>query len=335
MTNTAAPHIRTDVRAGRMMVDVLLALIPLGVFAYVNYGLRPLILLVCSMATAVVSEALCCIVARRPLRSALDGTSAITGMLIGLVMSPITPYWVPMLGSAFAIIVAKAPFGGSGRYVFNPAAAGLAILSYCFPLRMFVYPSISGKNPLPLTMEIPVGTVITESSLAAQLRASAYPSASALDLLLGDYAGPIGTTATLITLAFLVFLMVRRTVSPWIALPYFGTCVLIAWLFPLTGLGNGYNILAQLCSGYVLFAGVFLIHDPVTAPRFWLGRLIYGIFCAILTMLLQRIGRVEAGSCFAVLLANALAPIMDRWSWHFWYRITRKRRIRREVKAYE
>ncbi len=335
MTNTTAPHIRTDVRAGRMMFDVFLAIIPLGVFAYVNYGLRPLLILLCSMAAAVLSEVLCCVVGRRPLRTVMDGTAAITGMLIGLVMSPMAPYWVPMLGSAFAIIVAKAPFGGSGRYVFNPAAAGLAILSYCFPLRMFVYPAIASKTPLPLTMEIPAGTVITESSLAAQLRAGAYPSASAMDLLLGDYAGPIGTTATLITLAFLVFLMVRRTVNPWIALPYLGTCVLIAWLFPLTGLGNGYNILAQLCSGYVLFAGVFLINDPVTAPRFWLGRLIYGILCAILVMLLQRVGRVEAGSCFAVLLANALAPIIDRWSWHFWYWLTRKRRIRREVKAYE
>ena len=335
MNNITAPHIRTNIRSGRMMFDVLLAIVPLGIFAYVNYGIRPIYILLCSMGAAVLAEALCCVVGRRPLRAVLDGTAAVTGMLIGLVMSPMTAYWVPMLGSAFAIIVAKAPFGGSGRYVFNPAAAGLAILSYCFPLRMFVYPSIATQTPLPTTMEIPASSVVTEMSLAAHLRTGAYPSATSLQLLLGDYAGPIGTTAALIMVAFLVFLMVRRTVSPWIVLPYIFTCAFIAWLFPITGLNTGYNILAQLCAGYVLFAGIFMVNDPVTAPRFWLGRLIYGILSAVLVMLLQRIGRVEAGSCFAVLLVNALAPIIDRWSWHFWHWLTRQNRIRREVRAHE
>ena len=335
MNKTTAPHIRTDIRSGRMMIDVLLAIVPLGVFSYVNYGIRPILIILCSIAAAMLAEMLCCLVGRRPLHDTLNGSSAVTGLLIGLVMSPMTAYWVPMLGSAFAIIVAKAPFGGAGRYVFNPEAAGLAVLSYCFPLRMFTYPTIAGQTALPTEMTIPAGTVITEMSLAAQLRGGATPSVSALQLLLGDFVGPIGTTATLIMLACLVFLMVRRTVSPWIALPYLFTCAFIAWLFPITGLGVGYNVLAQLCAGYVLFTGIFLINDPVTAPGFWLARLVYGIGTAILVMLLQRMGRVEAGSCFAVLIMNALSPIIDRWCWHFWHWLTRKSRIRREVRAYE
>ena len=91
------------------------------------------------------------------------------------------------------------------------------------------------------------------------------------------------------------------------------------------------SFLLQLGSGYVLFAGVFLINDPVTAPRFWLGRLIYGVLSAVLIMLMQRVGRFEAGTCFAILLINAVTPIIDRWSWHGWYRLTRGRRKREEV----
>ena len=335
MSKMLAPHIRTEDRTGRMMMDVLLAAIPLGLFSFVNYGMRPVFILLLSVLAAVVTEAICCMVGRHRLRTVLDGSAAITGLLIGLVMSPMVDYWVPMLGSAFAIIVAKAPFGGTGRNVFNPAAAGIAILTYCFPLRMFTYPAISNVSNLPIGMTVADQGVITELSLAAQLRAGAAPSITRLQLLLGDFAGPIGSTASLILLAFVGYLLVRRTVSAWVVLPYLGTCALMAWLFPMTGLNPSYDIMAQLCAGYVLFTGVFLLNDPVTAPRFWLGRLFYGIIAGILVMTLQRIGRMEAGSCFAILLINALSPIIDRWSWHFWHWLTRKRRIRREVKAHE
>ena len=334
MSNITAPHVRSEATAGKMMIDVLLAAVPLGVFSYVNYGIRPVYILLLSILSAMVCEALCCMMRRRPLRGALDGTAAVTGLLIGMMMSPMVDYWVPMVGAAFAIFVAKAPFGGTGRNVFNPAAAGVAMLTFCFPQKMFTYPAIS-SIPLPTDPIIPEGTVITELSLAAQLQAGATPTQAPLHLLLGDFSGPIGATAALILLAFMGYLLVHRTISGWVVAPYLVTCLIISFLFPLTGMNPTYNTLSQLLTGYVLFAGVFLLNDPVTTPRFWLGRLFYGIFAAMLVMLMQRIGRFEAGTCYAILLMNAFAPIIDRWSWHGWYRLTRRLRIRKEVKAYE
>lgn len=334
MNKITAPHVRSDATAGKMMIDVLLAAMPLGVFSFVNYGIRPVYILLIAILSAMVCEAICCMMRRRPLRSALDGTAAVTGLLIGLMMSPMVDYWVPMVGAAFAIFVAKAPFGGTGRNVFNPAAAGVALLTFCFPDKMFTYPAIS-HIPLPTDPIIPEGTVITELSLAAQLQAGATPTQSPLHLLLGDFSGPIGATAALILLAFMGYLLVHRTISAWVVLPYMITCLITAWVFPLGGMNPTYNTLSQLLTGYVLFAGVFLINDPVTTPRFWLGRIFYGISAAMLVMLMQRIGRFEAGTCYAILLMNAFAPIIDRWSWHGWHRLTRRLRIRKEVKAYE
>lgn len=334
MNKRTAPHIRTDATTSKMMFDILLAVVPLGIFSFVNYGLRPICILLLSVLAAMVAEAICCFLGRRPMRAALDGTAAVTGLLIGLMMSPMVDYWVPMVASALAISVVKAPFGGTGRNVFNPAAAGVAAMTFCFPEKMFTYPAIT-HTPLPLTPVIPEGTVITELSLAAQLRAGATPAQAPLHLLLGDFSGPIGGTAALILLAFVGYLLVHRTVSGWVVLPYFITCVVISWLFPLTGMNATYNTLSQLLSGYVLFAGVFLINDPVTTPRFWIGRLFYGFFAACLVMAMQRIGRFEVGTCFAILLMNAISPIIDRWSWHSWYWLTRRLRIRKEVKAYE
>ena len=325
------PFIRTEARFGRMVFDMMLAAVVLGIYSAVTYGLRPLLILIVSLLTAVVCEAVCCILARRPLRMALDGTAAITGLTVGLLMSPMVPMWVPVVGAAFAIAVAKAPFGGTGRNVFNPAAAGVALLTYCFPHRMFTYPAIQSGVSLPLAMSLDAEEIATEVSLAGQIQTGAIPTIDRLDILLGNFVGAIGTTAFLILLMLMGYLMVRRTVSPWVVLPYLATCTLLAWLFPLSSMNALNSLLLQLGSGYVLFAGVFLINDPVTAPRFWLGRLVYGVLTAAMVMLLQRVGRFEAGTCFAILLMNAFSPIIDRWSWHLWYRLTHKRAAREEV----
>lgn len=334
MSKLVAPHIRTDARVGKMMIDMLLAAIPLGVFSYVNYGPRPLYILLFSVLSAILFEMLSCLMRRRPLHTALDGSAAVTGLIIGLVMSPMAPYWLPMAGCLFAILVVKAPFGGTGRNVFNPAAAGIAVLSYCFPQQMFTYPAINSSEPIPLGMTVP-DTVITSDSLAFQLANEAVPQKTPLEYLLGDFTGPIGATAGLILLAFAGYLLVRRTASPWIMLPYFGTCLFIAWMLPLDWMNPSMSITTQLCAGYVLFTGVFLINDPVTAPRFWLARLLYGVLTAVLVMLLQRVGRVESGCCFAVLMTNTLSPILDRWCWRAWRWLTQRLRLRKEVKAYE
>ena len=330
MNNRLAPHIRTEARPWQMSLDVLIAAAVLCIFSAVNYGMRPIVLVLLSMLSAIVTEAVCTLVRRRSLRVLGDGSAAVTGAIIGMVMSPMTSYWVPMLGAAFAILVAKAPFGGYGRNVFNPAAAGIAVVSYCFPSRVFTYPVLPTTTKLPLTMSVPA-TQVVETSLAAQLRAGATPSVTRIQLLLGDFVGPIGGTATLILLACAAYLLFRRSASPWLVLPYLLTCAVLAWAIPCTGVGREIGTVAQLCSGYILFTGVFLLNDPVTTPRYWVGRIVYGVLAAMLVMLLQRIGRVEAGSCFAILIMNTLSPMIDRWCWHCADYLSRRRRVRQEV----
>ena len=335
MSNITAPYIRTEHRANRMIWDMMLACAVLGIFSAVTYGVRPLYVMLISCLTALACEAVCCFLGHRPWRMVLDGTAATTGLVVGLLMSPMVDWWVPVVGSAFAIMVVKAPFGGTGRNVFNPAAAGIALLTYCFPTQMFTYPAIESGAHLPRTMTIEPGTVVTETSLAGQLKTHALPAMDRMDILLGNFAGPIGATAFLILLTLACYLIVRRTASPWVIIPYFATCAFLAWTIPLSDVNPSHSFLLELGSGYILFAGVFLINDPVTAPRFWLGRLFYGVLSGCMVMLLQRQGRFEAGTCFAVLLINALAPIIDRWSWHFWYFLTHKLFKRKEVEAYE
>ncbi len=335
VSNLSAPFIRTETTSRRMTADVLLAAVPLCIFSVFNYGVRPLWVVLLSMASAIVCEGLCCLIRRKSLSTLLDGSAAVTGVIIGLAMSPMVPMWMPMLGSAFAIIVVKAPFGGYGRNVFNPAAAGIAILSYCFPKSMFLYPAIDKSVILAPDFVVDPTTVITEGSIAEHLRAGANPGLTGMQLLTGDFAGPIGGTATLILLACAAFLAFRRTSSTCMTVTYLGTCFIIAYLVPFSGVGGTYSAAYQMCSGYVLFTGVFLLNDPVTSPRYIIGRAFYGVIAGILVMLLQHIGRLEAGSCFAILIMNTLSPIIDRWSWHGRRQLMRLFRMRREVASNE
>ncbi len=314
-----APHLRRMERSSYMSLDVLVTFIPLCVFSTVYYGFRPVILVLTGMLTAMVCECLCCALRkRRP--TLLDGTAAVTGGLIGLAMSPLTPYWVPAVAAAFAIIVVKMPFGGAGRNVFNPAAAGIAVVTHCFSAKLFAYPDPSLLRPLPLFGE---AQVLTQMSPAAQLAGGAQPSYTWVELLLGRFPGPIGATAIAVLLACALYLFSRRSASPIITVSFLAICALSALLFPRAGISRIDSVQFELCSGYLLFTAVFLLNDPVTAPRYWLGRLLYGVLAGVLVMALQYHGRFEASCCFAVLLINAFAPMLDRWSWRFAHRLTR------------
>lgn len=306
-----APHLRRAQRPFYQAGGVLLCLAPLVAFSCLYYGLRPLLLVLIGMVTAIATELLCdAFRHRRPTLN--DGTAAVTGALIGSMMSPLTPFWVPVMGSLFAIGVAKMPFGGTGRNVFNPAAAGMAFCAICFPTRLFVYPDPSLQQTLPLT---DTSSVITALSPAAQLSNSGTTSFGWVSLLSGDFPGPIGSAGILVLIACALYLYVRGSASPLITVPYLLVCGVIAALFPRANIAPSASMALELCTGLLLFTGVFLLCDPVTAPRHPLARVVYGCLAGVLVMLLRYYGRFECCEFFAVLLVNAFSPLLDRSCW--------------------
>lgn len=316
-----APHLREPRHPIYQTGGVLFCLFSLTGFSCMYYGVRPLLLVLGGLAGAVFTELLCCAAAhRRPTLS--DGTAAVTGALIGAMMSPLTPFWVPVIGAMFAIGVAKMPFGGIGRNIFNPAAAGMAFCAICFATRLFVYPDPSQSTALPL---LDTADVITAASPMQQLAGGGIPKLDTVTLLSGDFSGPIGSSGILILLASALFLFVRRSSSPYILGSYLITCAGIAALFPRSDISAGMSVQLELCTGLLLFCGVFLLSDPVTAPRFWLARIVYGVVAGILVMLLRRYGRFECCEFFAVLLVNSFSALLDRTCWSLLRRFRRWR----------
>lgn len=320
LSHSAAPHLRESHRSFYQSGGALLCMIPLTLFPCLYYGIRPLLIVLCGIVSAMATELLCCVFARRRPTLA-DGSAAVTGALIGAMMSPIVPFWVPIVGSAFAIGVAKMPFGGNGRHIFNPAAAGAAFCAICFPTRMFVYPDPAQIATLPL---IDTSTVIAAVSPMQQLQSGGSTSLGWMALLSGDFPGPIGSVGVLILLASALYLFTRHSSSLVILVPYLATCAIIAAMFPRAAVSIGTSVQLELCTGLLLFCGVFLLSDPVNAPRFGLARVVYGILAGIVVMILRWYGRFESCEFFAILLVNSFAPILDRTCWSWWRHLRRK-----------
>lgn len=326
LKTSTAPHLREAQQPAYQSFGVLLCMIPLTAFACIHYGFRPLLLVVAGIVGSVLTECLCRIFMKgRTLL--IDATALVTGALIGAMMSPLAPFWVPIIGAMFAIGVAKMPFGGTGRNIFNPAAAGMAFCAVCFPTRVFVYPDPTLIDQLPL---FDTSAVITALSPTAQLQSGGATSYNWLTLISGDFPGPIGSTGVLILLACAVYLFMRRSASPAILVPYLLTCALLAALFPRAAIDAFTSVRLELCTGLLLFSGVFLLNDPCTAPRFWLARICYGVLAAIVTMLLRHFGRFECGEFFAVMLVNSFSPVLDRLCWKLTTAIRRKHEEVRE-----
>ena len=191
---------------------------------------------------------------------------------------------------------------------------------------MFLYPYAGQLQPLPLG---DISGVLTAQSPNMLLNSGGGTNLNWLNVLQGGFPGPIGATAVAVLLACLLYLFARHTASPLIALPYLLTCALIAALFPRAAVSAGTSVMLEMSAGVLLFSGVFLVTDPVTAPRHWLARILYGALAAVFVMVLRHFGRFECVAYFGILLANALSPVLDRFCWGAAYRVRERWQIRR------
>ncbi len=327
MNNTLkAPFSQNEAKVSTLSLDVLLALLPAVAFACVLFGMRVLLVVGVSMLSALLFEFVGGWIARRPLNIG-DGTAAVTGLIVSLLLPASVPLFVPVMANAFALLIVKLPFGGSGHNLFNPAAAGIAFVTECFPYHVFAYPA--RESVVPFTFGTP--DVNMAASPAGLLKTGGSTAFSWYELLIGQVTGPIGTVAILVLVAGAVYLFVRRGAAPLLTVSCLAAAAVIAALFPRSADITWYqSILVELCSGYLVFGAVFLLNDPVTSPRHPLAHVFYGVMVGALTMLMRHIGQFEEGFCFALLLCNAFSGILDRFAWHL-LRPRRQRRKEREA----
>ncbi len=307
LQKTRGPFIKTEVSVASMMRDMLFTLTLLLVLPIVRFGVRPAVMAALTAAVCAASELLFNLIQTKS-TGISDCSSLVTGMMIALLMPVNAPMWLPCAAGVFAIVVAKGPFGSTGRNPFNPAAAGFAFTVICWPQLVFSYFDPNSTAVLPPFADC---TVQTAASPAAVLKSGLKPDILPFEMLWGNFAGPIGATAVLVIAACALFLFLKRTARWEITLCFLVTVALITAFFPRIACSPLTSVKYEMMSGSLLFCSVFLITDPVTSPHTPLGRCLYGTFAGGLVMAFRIFGVFEQGAAFAVLIANVSAPLLD------------------------
>lgn len=289
LTVTSSPHLRCGRTTASIMADVLIALLPSVVAACILYGMRSLLIVAVCTASCVLLEYVCRLVMKRK-NTVTDLSAAVTGVLLALTLPPDIPLHFTLVGSVTAIVVVKQMFGGIGNNFANPALVGRIVMLVSFP-----GPMTSFRD-----------TVFHDAMTGATpLNPSYAGDASYLDMFLGNIGGSIGETCKLAILIGLVYLIVRRVITPLVPVFYVGTVALFTFCV-------GGDVLLSVLSGGLLFGAVFMATDYVTTPVMPLGKIIFAIGCGLITVLIRLYAKMDESVSYAIVLMNIITPLIDR-----------------------
>jgi len=295
LTVASSPHIRGDFKSSRIMLDVMLALVPAMVVGIWMHGIRSLIVTLVSISSCVFMEWMYSIVTKTR-NTIIDGSALVTGMLLAMTLPATVPYWLVVVGAAFAIIFVKALCGGLGQNIFNPALSARGFMMLVAPAYMVRFEGVDG---------------VTAATPLHHMVMPALPEESVLDMFLGNCPGSIGEISALALLAGGAYLVYRKVISVRIPAAYLGSVAALTLIFYKTDAPIDW-MLYSLFSGGLMLGAIFMATDYATSPVTAKGQVIYGIGCGILTVVFRYFGLFPEGVTYAILLMNALVWIIDR-----------------------
>ena len=290
---STSPHLRSRTDTASIMRDVVIALVPAVIAAVVIFGLRSLLVVAVCVAAAVLTEFLYEKGCKLPVTVG-DWSAVVTGVILACNLPVTIPLWQAAFGSIVAILVVKQLFGGLGRNFANPAIVGRIVLFLSFSKTMtaWVFPD----------------AVSTATPLAVMAAGGKLPGL--LDMFLGVKGGCLGEVSVLALLIGFVYLLVRQVITWHTPVAFVGTVFVLSWLLG----GDALYALNQIMAGGLMLGAVFMATDYATTPSTNSGRLIFGLGCGILTVLIRQWGSYAEGVSFAILFMNILTPYISKWT---------------------
>ena len=304
----ASPHKLDPSDTRGIMADVLIALSPCLVCGVVFYGLYALMLVGICVAACFVSEQIYNVVRKKPYT--FDLSCVVTGLILGLNLPPRAPWYIPVIGGVFAIVIVKMLFGGLGKNFANPAATARVFLLLAYSSLMTRYIGADVSNIL--AGDVTTGATYLSGGVRA-FRGSFFGVGDywgyVLQLLFGYVGGSIGETCKIAVVAGGVYLTARRVIDWRIPVVY----LLTAAVMVLVCYGSASEILLQLLSGGLMFGAVFMATDYATSPKWRYNRILYAVGLGVITVLIRRFGSYPEGTSLAILIMNLFVPIMDKY----------------------
>ena len=310
LTVSPSPHIRNPENISSIMLDVLIALMPAFLWGVYVFGWRALMIGVLSVASCVGFEALTEKILKCPI-TVSDLSAAVTGLLLAMNLPVSVPLWMPVVGGFFAIVVVKQIFGGIGKNFVNPALAARVFLFTAWAGFMSRFPA-AGAKINSLAIELHDSDIIAGATPLASLKEGVLPEVHLLDSIIGNVGGCIGEVSAFMLAAGGIYMLVRRVITWHIPVAYIGTVALLTYIFPQHGGVAAEFMLAEIFSGGLFIGAIFMATDYTTSPVTAKGRLIFGVGCGCLTVLIRYFGTYPEGVSFAILIMNVLVGYIDK-----------------------
>ncbi len=305
---SSSPHTRNTISTQKIMFFVLAALMPSCLVGVLAFGPHALLILILSCASAVACEYAYEKLMNKNI-TVTDGSAAVTGLLIGMNMPPQIDWWIPCLGSAFAIIVIKQLYGGLGQNFMNPALGARCFLLISFAGKMTDF--TPGKGVLKLVSDGAADAVSGATPLAVLKTGASFDLKA---LFLGTTTGCIGEVSALAILIGGIFLLAMKIIRIRIPGMYLGSFAILMFI---TALVRGYDApvlyaLQEVCAGGIMLGAFFMATDYVTSPITARGQLVFGLLLGILTWIFRTIGTGTEGVSYSIIFLNLLVPIIEK-----------------------
>ncbi|MBR5157641.1 MAG: RnfABCDGE type electron transport complex subunit D [Clostridia bacterium] len=307
MTVSSSPHIRTNETTGSIMRDVLIALVPALFCSIVFFGLRSLYIVAITVGACVGFEYLWQKITKKPVTIS-DGTAAVTGVLLAMNVPVTAPWWMMVIGSFVAIIIAKQLYGGVGHNFVNPALAGRAFLLASWPVLMTRW-----GMPFSTGFSISTDLVSSATPLAILKGTQEGQLPSFIDMFIGNMGGCLGETSASALILGGAYLVIRKVISPRIPLCFIGTVAALSFIFSNGDLSAAQSVLYNILSGGLMLGAIFMATDYVTSPITAKGQVIMGIGCGVITFVIRKFGGYPEGVSYAILIMNIATPLIDKY----------------------
>ena len=315
---TPGPHLNSGNNTQNIMLWVLIALAPVTIAALVTFKLAGLLVMTMTIIGAVGAEALLQKLNKQKI-TILDGSAAVTGLLLALTLPPKLPWWIPLIGGFIAIALAKYIFGGLGFNIFNPALVARAVLVVSWPaimttsyLQPYAIDAKTSASPLFIAKQVGLGELPN-----SVLKISQYIEA----FLFTNKASVMGEVSVVLVVFGGLILIFKKIINWRIPAFYIGTVALLTFL-------NKGEVVFYLFAGGLMIGAFFMATDYVTSAVTKRGKIIFAIGAGFITWLIRFYTNLPEGVMFAILFMNSLVPLIDRFTMP---RIFGKKKVRAEA----
>lgn len=297
---SSSPHLRADESISRIMRDVVIALLPATFAGIYFFRMGAIKVILAAVLAAVITEAAIQKIRKQPV-TIHDWSAVVTGLLLAFNIPATAPWWLPVIGSVFAIAIVKHTFGGLGHNFMNPALAARAMLLASWPVQMtnWVKPgadTISTATPL---------------AMIGGMEATGQPLPSLFDLFIGNVGGCIGETSAILLILGGIYLVYRGVITPRIPVVYIATVAVLT--FVLGGFDLQY-MTYQVLAGGLMLGAIYMATDYASSPVTPKGQIIYALGCGIITSVIRLYGGYPEGVSYSILLMNVAAPLIDKYT---------------------